>query len=178
MFPLVQSSYLSLRSLGQREYNWNAKVSFAMDVTECGELLAMDRSKTIEFLHDPGMGGADAGKVTKKIRIQPTQDSKGKTIFLSLYLVVCADCLLLSGVFVSVSHTDKAQNIANQYSVPMSWAELEVVRSTAQFCLPRFLGLDKVFEETVEAPAPTGAGAFQGFADSNSGGAAHSPSWN
>ncbi len=89
LFPPVQSSYLSLRSLGQREYNWNAKVSFAMDVTECGELLAMDRTKTIEFLHDPGMGGADAGKVTKKIRIQPTQDSKGKTIFLSLY-TLCA----------------------------------------------------------------------------------------
>ncbi len=59
----------------------------------------------------------------------------------------------------------------------MTWAELEVVRSAAQFCLPRFLGLDKVFEETLEAPSHTGAGAFQGFADPNSGVAAHSPSW-
>ncbi len=70
-----------LRSVGQREYNWNAKISFAMDVTECGELLAMDRTKSIEFLHDPGMGGADSGKITKKVRIQPTQDTKGKPIF-------------------------------------------------------------------------------------------------
>ena len=40
-----------------REYNWNQKVTFSLSVSECGEILAMDRTKALEFLHDPNMGG-------------------------------------------------------------------------------------------------------------------------
>ncbi len=40
-----------------REYNWGQKVTFGLSATECGELLAADKSKTIEFTHDPYAGG-------------------------------------------------------------------------------------------------------------------------
>ena len=42
---------------GPREYNWNQKVAFSLDVTECGKLLTLENEKNVEFLHDPNMGG-------------------------------------------------------------------------------------------------------------------------
>lgn len=53
------SLYLEFAPIGSkpREYNWASKVTFSLDVNECGGILAMDRSLGVEFLHDPNMGG-------------------------------------------------------------------------------------------------------------------------
>lgn len=41
-----------------REYDWSQKITFALNATECGELLVtQDFSKALEFVHDPGAGG-------------------------------------------------------------------------------------------------------------------------
>jgi hypothetical protein len=49
------------------------------------------------------------------------------------------------GVFLSVSHTDKTKTPATtNLSVMLTWAELEVIRSIARYCIPRFIGIDLV----------------------------------
>ena len=67
------------------------------------------------------MGGPLAGQVTKKVKIIPTQDGKG--------------------VFVSLLITDKAAPQIN-LSLPVSIAELEVIKCLISFCIPRFLAFD------------------------------------
>jgi len=103
-----------------REYNWNQKIIFGLNPTECGELLAMDKTKGVEFTHDPYAGGPDVGKVMKKLKIVPTTDNKG--------------------VFITVSMNDKVANVNAQVSVPVSWGELEVIRSIASYHIPLLLG--------------------------------------
>eukprot|EP01039_Chlorochromonas_danica_P006533 gene6534-7206_t len=107
-----------------REYDWSRKITFALSATECGELLANhDFSQSVEFMHDPGAGGADAGKKTKKLRISAMQDGKG--------------------VFLQVSSTTKTEG-TQSVSVPLTWGEMEVIKTNARFFLPRMLGWDTV----------------------------------
>jgi len=65
-----------------REYDWTKKSSFSLSATECGDILAMDLVSGKEFLHDPNMGSANAGMLTKKLKLVATPDEKGA--FLSL----------------------------------------------------------------------------------------------
>lgn len=110
---------------GPREYNWGAKTVFSLDATECGALLVMDSSKGTEFTHDPKMGTPDAGQVMKKLSLNPTQDGKG--------------------VFFRLQSTDKEKG-KSDISVLLTWAELEVVKTLMRYSIPRFLGVDKLFD--------------------------------
>jgi len=42
--------------LNPKEYDWTKKVSFALNLNECGEVLRLKEGSTIEFNHDPAMG--------------------------------------------------------------------------------------------------------------------------
>ena len=42
--------------LNPKEYDWTKKVSFALNLNECGEVLRLKEGSTIEFNHDPSMG--------------------------------------------------------------------------------------------------------------------------
>eukprot|EP01041_Mallomonas_annulata_P007715 gene7715-15787_t len=109
---------------GPREYDWSKKGTFMIDVSECGEIIALDISTkgTLEFLHDPNMGSPQAGQITKKLKFLPTQDGKG--------------------FFASLQVTDKSSTGPNSYSLPISLGEFAVLRNIISFCLPRFLAFD------------------------------------
>jgi hypothetical protein len=40
-----------------REYDWSKKQYFSLNVNELGELCSFDKSKGMQFLHDPNLGG-------------------------------------------------------------------------------------------------------------------------
>ena len=124
-------------SSGPREYDWTNKGTFSLDATECAEVVSFDvKSKGfLEFLHDPNMGSEKAGQITKKLKCTPTQDGKG--------------------VFLSLAVNDKATD-SRTYSLPVSLAELEVIKNLMSFSIPRFLGFDCVWGGAAfnDAPPP------------------------
>ena len=67
------------------------------------------------------MGGPQEGQTTKKLRLVPAPDGKG--IFFTL----------------TVTTRDSPQAV---YSLPVSNAELAVIKSLIQFSIPRFLAFD------------------------------------
>jgi hypothetical protein len=112
----------------------------------------MDRTRTVEFLHDPSMGGVDSGKSTKRAKFAPAPDGKG--------------------IFLTLSQLDKqspeggghsqSSSLSKSHSLPLSWAEVEVVKSIVAFALPRLIGIDRVFEDAAVANATEIAGAGAG----------------
>lgn len=89
----------------------------------------------------------DAGKVTKKLKWTPAPDGKGKFSFSSFEYKVFSNALLfLTAVFVSLAVTDKSNASGSvMYSLPVSLAEVEVLKTMITFCIPRFLGLHRMF---------------------------------
>lgn len=128
------SLFLEFAPIGQtpREYNWGAKSVFSLNAGEVGSFLAMDPVKGIEFTHDPNMGGQGQGQVVKRLRLATAPDGKG--MFFNLQVT-------------------QAGNPTN-FSILLSWGELEVLKITARFCLPYFLGFDQIFSNpSFVAPA-------------------------
>jgi hypothetical protein len=124
-----------------REYDWTKKATFSLSPTECGEILAMDIAKGVDFFHDPNMGESEAGKVVKKLKLSPTADMKG--------------------MFIGIQVSDKSSPAPTTYSIPISLGELAVLRSLMQFSIPRMMGFDAVWSENpagaysdASAPAP------------------------
>lgn len=65
-------------AVGAKVYDWKAKSTFVLDVNECGQILdRVSQNEGTEFLHDPNMGGGQAGQIIKKLKLQPMQDNKG-----------------------------------------------------------------------------------------------------
>jgi hypothetical protein len=116
-------------SSGPREYDWSKKGTFLLSATECGDLLMLDKTSTgLEFFHDPNMGAQNAGQVTKKVKFATAPDGKG--------------------LFLSLAVNDKATQSA-AYSVPVSWGELQVMKSIVQYSIPHFLGFDQALSSAV-----------------------------
>lgn len=119
---------------GQREYNWAKKGTFLLDVNECGTLLyninqvqlGSKNNDAVEFLHDPNIGTPDAGKTNKKLRWVKMSD----------------------GVFITLQVTDKSGQTpqVTTYTLPLSWGEIEVIKTLISYCIPRFLAFDKVWD--------------------------------
>jgi len=42
--------------INPKEYDWGKKVSFALNLNECGEVLRLKEGSTVEFTHDPALG--------------------------------------------------------------------------------------------------------------------------
>jgi len=112
-----------------REYDWQKKGTFLLDVTECGELVSMDPRVGCEFFHDPNLNDqSKSGQISKRMSWKPSQDGRG--------------------MFLSLVVNDKQQQGAaasTTFSVPVTWAELEVVRSVSRYAIPMFLGFGSVW---------------------------------
>lgn len=108
-----------------RAYDWANKQVFALKVSELGDLLALERSKSIEFVHDPTAFADHADKPVRRLKISPTSEG--------------------NGVFWTLQVSAKGSAQAISYTVPVTWGEMEVVKACAQTCIPRMLGFDKVF---------------------------------
>lgn len=92
----------------EREYDWDRKETFALSAVECAEILEAAEAKgEVSFFHDPHKMGRQEGQVTKTLRMST---GAGATCFLNL------------------SVADKSANARHQFSVPVSKAELRVLR--------------------------------------------------
>lgn len=105
-----------------REYDWSKKITFALAPTECGSFLAMSKATGVEFFHDPNMGGAAAGTVTKKLKCSVAPDG--------------------GGMFMMVQVNDKSKSGTASINLPVSWGEIEVIKTLMQFSIPRMLAFD------------------------------------
>ena len=49
------------KARGERQYDWNNRQYFAMDVTEMGDMIAnLSRGEGVQFYHDSSLGGNDS----------------------------------------------------------------------------------------------------------------------
>nr|BAF46291.1 transcription regulator Pbf-2 [Chlamydomonas reinhardtii] len=104
-----------------RTYNWGNKVTFALSPVELGNILAGDAvasDKGLVLWHDPAKLGK-TGEPIKKLSLKQLPDGN-----------------------ISFNLTAGPEN----FSVPVTKGEFEVIKSVAQFAIPRLLGFDAVFE--------------------------------
>ena len=115
-----------------RSYDWSKKLAMALSVTEMAEILAFTtEAGSLEFVHDPAAGQANAGQTVKTLRVSVMPDGKG--------------------VFVNMAQRDKG-GASTQLAVPLSWGEFAAVRSLIDFSIPRLLGWDRALAETNIVP--------------------------
>jgi hypothetical protein len=79
--------------------------------------------KGVNFFHDPGMGTARQGAMTKSLKAEPMPDGSG-------------------GVFFNLSTSSGAK-----LNVAVSFAEFCVLRNLVQYLVPRLTGFDEVFKD-------------------------------
>ena len=123
-------------SSGVRVYDWTKKTSFLLDATECGAVVSMDtKQDTLEFFHDPNMGGSKQGEVSKKLQIYRSPD--GKAMFISLLV------------------KEKAETSKSQV-IPLTLAEFYVFKRLLKFSIPRLIGFDCIWggDNSYSAPTP------------------------
>ena len=114
--------------LSPKEYDWNVKTNFFLDVTECGELLAKGPDGC-QFVHDPDALTPNAGKIMKTLKWAPAADK--------------------STLFVSLIITDKTNPAGNsKVSIPVAESEFVVLSNVIRYAIPYFLGIDKIFSES------------------------------
>ncbi|GIL72140.1 hypothetical protein Vretimale_455 [Volvox reticuliferus] len=104
-----------------RTYNWANKVSFALSPVELGNILAGDAigtEKGLVMFHDPAKTGK-VGEPVKRLTLKQMQDGA-----------------------ISFSLNAGHDNV----SVPVTKGEFEVLKSLAQFAIPRLMGFDAVFQ--------------------------------
>ena len=71
-------------AVGQRQYDWQNKQSILLsplELVELTESLAV-LGKGVNFFHDPGMGTARQGAMTKSLKAEPMPDAR--EVFLNL----------------------------------------------------------------------------------------------
>nr|ACJ84322.1 unknown [Medicago truncatula] len=106
-------------SVGPRQYDWNRKQLFMLSVDEMGSVISLGARESCEFFHDPFKGGSDEGKVRKVLKIEPFPDG--------------------SGFFFNLSVQDKIVNVDVSMNIPVSKAELSVLRSIFKYIMPYLL---------------------------------------
>ena len=111
-------------AVGQRAYDWQNKQSILLsplELVELTETLAV-LGKGVAFFHDPGMGTARQGAMTKSLKAEPMPDGSG-------------------GVFLNL-----ATNTGAKLNVAVSFGEFCVLRNLTQYLVPRLMGFDEVFK--------------------------------
>ena len=139
--------------VGTREYDWKQKSTFLLDPTECGEIVSMNTKVGCDFFHDPFMSDpTKSGMITKKMSWKPSQDGRG--------------------MFLTLTVSEKGSSDAStSISIPITWAELEVMRSILRYSIPYYLGFHEVWGgpglgAVAEAPpAPNGPSQWNNFSE-------------
>jgi len=115
-----------------RTYSWDQKVTFALSALELGSVLS-DDGKGVEFYHDPGKGTPNEGSIRKTLKLQHNQDGS---------------------FFLSVSYNNNSTSTRQNVSVPISRAEMTVLRSLMNYAIPRLMGFDATFELGMNVTPP------------------------
>jgi hypothetical protein len=97
------------------------------------------------------MGGAQAGQTTKKLKLTPMQDEKGYIYYNYLGNGTVMYIIQRCSLFLSLVVSDKTAAPVS-ISLPVSWGEIQVLKTLIDYCIPRFLGLDNVWSNTMEQP--------------------------
>ncbi|GAU23857.1 hypothetical protein TSUD_369650 [Trifolium subterraneum] len=122
-YKITKDGYLLLQfapSLGPRQYDWNSKQIFSLSVAEMGSVISLGGRESCEFFHDPFMGKSDEGKVRKVFKVEPLPDG--------------------SGYFFNLNVQNKIINVDETINLPISKAELAVLRSIFKYIMPYLLG--------------------------------------
>lgn len=121
---------------GERRYDWAKKQTFALSPTEMGGFIVSDQ---FALMHDPNKGRQGLeGTVMKTLRVQPMADGSGVMLNLTV-----KDQQLPGGQFF--------------ITIPLTGGEYAVIKSVANFIIPRALGFDQVFAaESVAQEPPNG----------------------
>ncbi|KAK9820828.1 hypothetical protein WJX74_010313 [Apatococcus lobatus] len=128
---------------GERRYEWDSKVTFALSASELGEMIASQGRGIQPIFHDPGMNTGAQGQKTKSFRYQlMSQDSQ------DLYLQV------------EMNESGKQQQ---RYGLPVTRGEHEVITRIAKFIIPHLLGIDEVLQQAGEALCGLAGGAAGAF---------------
>lgn len=96
-------------SIGERKYDWDKRLKFALSATEVGSLINLGPKDSCEFFHDPSMLSSNAGQVRKSLSIKAHADG--------------------SGYFVSLSVVNSVQHTNDRLVVPVTAAEFAVMRT-------------------------------------------------
>jgi len=101
-------------------YDWKNKVAFLLMPTEMGELLNYDGSSDVKLFHDPDLKNDNEGAVRKQLVITRA----GKT-----------------GYFFNLSVTDATSSttVKKNFSVPVSEAEMTVLKTLLSYSIPRVM---------------------------------------
>jgi len=109
------------QGFGERLYDWSSKVVFALKPTEAGYLLDKDLTmKGFELFHDPDKGRENEGQMRKTFTVKQNPDAS---------------------FFFTVNQTGANKS---SITVPVTPAELAVIRNLAAYSVPRLVGLDIV----------------------------------
>ncbi len=114
-------------------------------------------SSKVEFIHDPNMGAANAGQVTKTLKMSGMSDGKlrrrGWPATPPRWHLTCMRAALLpgKGLFVNMALRDKAAGQDETLSMPITWGEFAVMRTLIEFSIPRLLAFDRAFAEVPPA---------------------------
>ena len=131
---------------GQKGYAWQQKQLFSLSATECGEMMTLGAAAArpeLAFHHDPGMGTPDEGANSKELTLTPIPDGSGQDG---------------GGYFFSLA----AGDVGNRITVPVSVAELAVLRTLLQYSIPHMLGWDAMMNPgLVSMDSIGGGGAFR-----------------
>ncbi|KAK2408340.1 Single-stranded DNA-binding protein why1, chloroplastic [Trifolium repens] len=122
-YKITRDGYVLLQlapALGPRLYDWNSKQVFSLSVAEMGSVISLGGRESCEFFHDPFMGKSDEGKVRKVLKVEPFPDG--------------------SGFFFNLSVQNRIINADESINIPISKAELAVLRSIFKYIMPYLLG--------------------------------------
>ena len=140
---------------GEKGYAWPQKQLFSLSAVECGEMLLLGAGgggasagrQELSFHHDPAIGTPDEGANSKSLVLSPIPDGGADG----------------GGYFFSVTANDAAR-----ITVPVSVAELAVVRSLLQYSIPHLLGWDAMMNPSLVDL--DNVGAAPGFGGGGGGG--------
>jgi hypothetical protein len=122
-YKIHKDGYVLLQfapSVGPRTYDWTRKQVFSLSVDEMGSVIILGARESVEFFHDPFRGKSDEGKVGKVLKVDPFPDG--------------------SGFFFNLSIQNKIVNENESIILPVTKADLAVLRSLFKFIVPYLKG--------------------------------------
>ncbi|XP_062152681.1 single-stranded DNA-binding protein WHY2, mitochondrial [Alnus glutinosa] len=122
-----------LPAIGERKYDSEKRQLFALSPTEVGSLISLGSKDSCEFFHDPSMLKSNSGQVRKTLSIKAHADG--------------------SGYFISLNVVNNILKTKEYLSVPVTTAEIAVIKTACSFALPHILGWDRLTNQP-QLPRP------------------------
>jgi hypothetical protein len=116
---------------GERAYNWDDKIVFALKGVEAANLLDQkkinDPSAGISLIHDPNINTAEKGQTTKTLGVK--QNADGSTWAFTI--------------------SQTSGGAKSNVFVPVTAAEMIAIQNVVSYAIPRLLGIDVVLTQPI-----------------------------